>query len=278
VTNPQMSAPIEQPATVQADEPESIPEPEPEPALVEQSEALAENDAGDEEPAEMEQPEPASNEEPGLEVSRPAASEEEHSDPDQDGGRNRQPPTATGSHRSLGLSTRDDSEVIEQKDEVTDEARVESLLQRSRKTSGEQGPDSNAAQLEETPATASNIGSDSPAVHRNQAPVNVFNRTAPRRNIRPRRRRAQPQPAIRQKRLDRSRHVEYKYEMRGLMQETGIPEEHRSSLLGSIWAKGERQDIEAAKDFITEEQDEGKIDEKMAAALLKVVKRYTVRR
>jgi hypothetical protein len=62
------------------------------------------------------------------------------------------------------------------------------------------------------------------------------------------------------------------------MEKINVPEEHRSSLLGSIWAKGERQDVEAAKDFLREQHELGKIDESMFKSLLKVIKRYTVRR
>ena len=47
---------------------------------------------------------------------------------------------------------------------------------------------------------------------------------------RPRRRRSSFQPAARAKRLDRSRHMEYKYEVRGLMVDIDIPEEHRSNI------------------------------------------------
>ena len=44
--------------------------------------------------------------------------------------------------------------------------------------------------------------------------------------------------------------MEYKYEMRGLLAEISVPEEHRSSLIGSVWAKGERQTAAHAKEFV----------------------------
>lgn len=69
------------------------------------------------------------------------------------------------------------------------------------------------------------------------------------------------QPATREKRLDRSRHMEYKYEMRGLLKELDVAEEHRSSLLGSIWAKGERQTSDEARQYIWDKQSEGILDE-----------------
>ena len=86
------------------------------------------------------------------------------------------------------------------------------------------------------------------------------------------------QPAERERRLDRSRHMEYKYEVRRLLVELNVDEEHRSSLLGTIWAKGERQTVSDAKDFLITKHSEGVIDEHQLETLNKVVDGYTVRR
>ena len=86
------------------------------------------------------------------------------------------------------------------------------------------------------------------------------------------------QPAIREKRLDRSRHMEYKYEMRGLLQEIDVAEEHRSALLGSIWAKGERQNTEESKQYILDKEKEGILSEEQVSGLLAIVDDYTIRR
>ena len=86
------------------------------------------------------------------------------------------------------------------------------------------------------------------------------------------------QPAERKRRLDRSRHMEYKYEVRRLLVELNVDEEHRSSLLGTIWAKGERQTVSDAKDFLISKHSEGVIDEHQLETLNKVVDGYTVRR
>ena len=86
------------------------------------------------------------------------------------------------------------------------------------------------------------------------------------------------QPANRARRLDRSRHMEYKYEMRGLLSEIGIEEEHRSNLLATIWARGERQTTNEAKQFLKEKLDEGIIDDDQMTSLEKIVDGYTVRR
>ena len=94
----------------------------------------------------------------------------------------------------------------------------------------------------------------------------------------PRRRRNSFQPAARAKRLDRSRHMEYKYEMRKLLIDIDIPEEHRSNILGTIWARGERQTVTDAKEFISEKREQGVLSEDQESTLRSVVDRYTVRR
>tara|TARA_B100001094_G_scaffold251313_1_gene249135 strand:- start:3693 stop:4574 length:882 start_codon:yes stop_codon:yes gene_type:complete len=86
------------------------------------------------------------------------------------------------------------------------------------------------------------------------------------------------QPANRARRLDRSRHMEYKYEMRGLLSKLGIEEEYRSNLLATIWARGERQTTMEAKEFLKEKLDEGIIDDDQMISLEKIVDGYTVRR
>lgn len=86
------------------------------------------------------------------------------------------------------------------------------------------------------------------------------------------------QPAAREKRLDRARHMEYKYEMKGLLQEISVAEEYRSSIIGSVWAKGERQTADEAKAFVQSKVSEGAIDDDQAARLIKLIDDYTVRR
>ena len=86
------------------------------------------------------------------------------------------------------------------------------------------------------------------------------------------------QPAAREKRLDRARHMEYKYEMKGLLQEISVAEEHRSSIIGSVWAKGERQTSDEAKAFVQSKVSEGAIDDDQAARLIELIDDYTVRR
>jgi hypothetical protein len=93
-----------------------------------------------------------------------------------------------------------------------------------------------------------------------------------------RRRRNSFQPAARDKRLDRSRHMEYKYEVRGLMADIDVEEEHRSNVLGTMWAKGERQNVTEAKEFLESKHSEGILTEEQLRKLCDVINKYTVRR
>ena len=57
-----------------------------------------------------------------------------------------------------------------------------------------------------------------------------------------------------------------------------MDEEHRSSILGTVWAKGERQTVSDAKEYLNTKLSEGVIDDIQLEALTKVVDNYTIRR
>jgi len=86
------------------------------------------------------------------------------------------------------------------------------------------------------------------------------------------------QPANRARRLDRSRHMEYKYEMRRTLEQIGVLDEYRSSILATVWARGERQTSKEANDFLMDKLSEGIIDEEQLSILKKMVDGYTIRR
>ena len=72
--------------------------------------------------------------------------------------------------------------------------------------------------------------------------------------------------------------MEYKYEMRLALSKLRIPEEHRSNLLATIWARGERLSTKESKEFLNEKLEEGIIDDEQRQALIIIVDDYTVRR
>ena len=66
------------------------------------------------------------------------------------------------------------------------------------------------------------------------------------------------------KKLDRRKYLEYKYAARELLENDSINEEHRSNILGQIWAKGERSGIDDAIEFINQKEAELIIPEDVA--------------
>ncbi len=80
------------------------------------------------------------------------------------------------------------------------------------------------------------------------------------------------------KKLDRRKMLEYKYAAKDLLDNELVKEEHRSNIIGQIWAKGERTSAESAIEFIKQKQDELIIPEDVAQELASLVKRYTIKR
>ena len=80
------------------------------------------------------------------------------------------------------------------------------------------------------------------------------------------------------KKLDRRKYLEYKYAARELLENDSINEEHRSNILGQIWAKGERSGIDDAIEFIDQKEAELIIPEDVAEEFRKMVRKYTTKR
>lgn len=80
------------------------------------------------------------------------------------------------------------------------------------------------------------------------------------------------------KKLNRQKYLEYKYAARDMLADPGVPEEHRSNLLGQIWAKGERISYEAALEYIEEKEAEGILPATVAAELQRFLRRLETRR
>ncbi len=80
------------------------------------------------------------------------------------------------------------------------------------------------------------------------------------------------------KKLDRRKYLEYKYAARELLDNESVSEEHRSNILGQIWAKGERSGVDDAIEFINQKEAELIIPEEVAEEFRKMVKRYTTKR
>tara|TARA_B100000900_G_scaffold382091_1_gene369017 strand:- start:8506 stop:9369 length:864 start_codon:yes stop_codon:yes gene_type:complete len=81
-----------------------------------------------------------------------------------------------------------------------------------------------------------------------------------------------------EKKLNRQKYLEYKYAAKDILDNPNVPEEHRSNVLGQVWAKGERQGIDQCLDFIEEKEAELILPEDVGDKLRDLVKRMTTKR
>ena len=117
-------------------------------------------------------------------------------------------------------------------------------------------------------------------------PYNPFKKNQPKRTPSPPRRggykgkkRNKPQaPTKRVKKLHRGKYMEFKYDVRRILEKENVDEEHRSNVLGQTWAKGERQGVSEAKAFLDEKVVEGIISEECSSKIIKLIDSLTTRR
>ena len=116
-------------------------------------------------------------------------------------------------------------------------------------------------------------------------PSNPFKKTQASRPSPPARRggrfnkRNKPQgPSKRVQKLHRGKYMEFKYDVRKILDEESVEDEHRSNILGQTWAKGERQSVSDAKEFLVEKVNAGVISEKCSKRIIKLIDSLTTRR
>ena len=117
-------------------------------------------------------------------------------------------------------------------------------------------------------------------------PYNPFKKNQPKRTTAPPRRgggrfgkRNKPQgQAKRVQKLHRGKYMEFKYDVRRILEKEEVADEHRSNVLGQTWAKGERQGVSEAKAFLDEKVAEGIISEKCSNKIMKLIDSLTTRR
>ena len=81
-----------------------------------------------------------------------------------------------------------------------------------------------------------------------------------------------------ERRLNRQKYLEYKYAARDILNNPDVAEEHRSNVLGQIWAKGERSGVQESHEFIDQKVEELILTERVATDLRQLVNRMTTRR
>ena len=85
-------------------------------------------------------------------------------------------------------------------------------------------------------------------------------------------------PTKRVQKLHRGKYMEFKYDVRKILDEEKVEDEHRSNILGQTWAKGERQGVFDAKEFLKGKVAEGVISEECSARIVKLIDSLTTRR
>lgn len=81
-----------------------------------------------------------------------------------------------------------------------------------------------------------------------------------------------------ERKLNRQKYLEYKYAAKDILDDPNVPEEHRSNVLGQVWAKGERIGIEESVAFIEQKELELILPSDVALKLRDLVKRMTTKR
>ena len=81
-----------------------------------------------------------------------------------------------------------------------------------------------------------------------------------------------------ERKLNRQKYLEYKYAAKDILDNPNVPEEHRSNILGQIWAKGERIGVGDSIEFIEQKELELILPDDVAIKLRDLVKRMTTKR
>ena len=81
-----------------------------------------------------------------------------------------------------------------------------------------------------------------------------------------------------QKKLNRRKQLEFRFDARAILDNSSVAEEHRSNIFGQIWAKGERIGIDSAIEYVSQKQQEGILTEDISNELVVLIKNYTIKR
>ena len=144
-------------------------------------------------------------------------------------------------------------------------------------------PSAGAAKSE-IETVASSLNASAEAVAPAKRAKNVFAKIETKVEVKPdrrRRRRMDKKGGGRQKqekKLNRQKYLEYKYAAKDILDNPNVPEEHRSNVLGQIWAKGERQGIDDCLDYIDQKEAELILPEEVGTELKNLVRRMTTKR
>ncbi len=101
-------------------------------------------------------------------------------------------------------------------------------------------------------------------------------KAAPKKIVRKTKKGGGKQP--KQKKLNRRKQLEFRFDARAILDNSSVAEEHRSNIFGQIWAKGERVGIDSAIEYVTQKQQEGILTEDVSNELVGLIRSYTIKR
>ena len=184
------------------------------------------------------------------------------------------PALASGKVRSVGLRKIDDeSDDVSDSTPESDDERVQRLTQQSKA----QAADSGLIIDEEVVTKPTQLQKQTTEQEITEVKKTVSEKAFEKRKqmmAKKRKARASAPPTKRIQKLNRRKYMEFKVDIREIMEEENVMDEHRANLLGSTWAKGERQGIQAAIEFVEEKVADQIITENVAERIIKVLKGY----
>ena len=184
------------------------------------------------------------------------------------------PALASGKVRSVGLRKIEDQQQLEgESDSESDDERVLRLKAQSKALAA----DSGLLVEDETVTVPSGTQTQTTEQEITEVKKTVSEKAFEKRKqmmAKKRKARAAAPPTKRIQKLNRRKYMEFKVDIREIMDEENVMEEHRANLLGSTWAKGERQGIHAAIEFVEEKLEDQIITDNVAERMIKVLKGY----
>jgi len=183
------------------------------------------------------------------------------------------PAAAVGKVRGIGLRQKQQEKETDGNDD-SDEVRVSELIAESKALAVDSGIkiDGEASNTRE-PISKAAEAARSILLETKSASEKAFEKRS-KMIAKKRKTRASAAPSKRVVKLNRRKYMEFKVDVREIMEEENVDEEHRANLLGSTWAKGERQGIDAAIEFVEQKLEDEIISDMTAERIIKVLKGY----
>ena len=183
------------------------------------------------------------------------------------------PATAVGKVRGIGLRQKQQEKETDGNDD-SDEVRVSELIAESKALAVDSGMKiEDGVNNTKEPISKAAEAARSALAETKSASEKAFEKRS-KMIAKKRKTRASSAPSKRIVKLNRRKYMEFKVDVREIMEEENVDEEHRANLLGSTWAKGERQGIDAAIEFVEQKLEDEIISDMTAERIIKVLKGY----